>query len=89
MQRDSPSVNVMYPHSVRGKLDLNNHKEIERMLQMMARRRSLTLLLNMVEAKNIEASCRIKLETAAGTEVIDPGISGEFGRAAQVSPLSH
>jgi len=49
----------------------------------------MTLLLILEEAKNVEASCRIKLETAAGTEVIDPGISGEFGRAAQVSPLSH
>jgi hypothetical protein len=49
----------------------------------------MTLLLILEEAKNVEASCRIKLETAAGTEVIDPGISGVFGRAAQVSPLSH
>jgi hypothetical protein len=90
MQRDSPSVNVMYPHPDRGKLDLNNHKEIERMPQMSERRRkSMTLLLILEEAKNVEASCRIKLETAAGTEVIDPGISGVFGRAAQVSPLSH
>jgi hypothetical protein len=60
------------------------------MPQMKARkRRSMTLLLILAEVKNIEASCRIKLETAAGTEVIDPGISGVFGRATLVSPLSH
>ena len=89
MQRDSPSDNVMYPHSDRGKLDLNNHQEIERMPQMKTRRTSMRLLLILEEVKNIEVSCRIKLETAAGTEVIDPGISGVFGRATLVSPLNH
>lgn len=49
----------------------------------------MTLLLILVEAENVEASSRIKLETAAGTEVIDPGISGVFRRATLVSPLNH
>jgi hypothetical protein len=89
MKGDSTSVKVTYPHSERGKLDLNNHKETERTLQMSARRRSMTLLLILEETENVVASSRIKLETAAGTEVIDPGISGVFGRATQVSPLNH
>jgi hypothetical protein len=49
----------------------------------------MTLLLILEETGNVEASSRIKLETAAGTEVIDQGISGVCLRATQVSPLNH
>ena len=49
----------------------------------------MTLLLILEETENVEASSRIKLETVAGTEVIDQGISGVFGRATLVSPLNH
>jgi hypothetical protein len=80
---------VMYPHSDRGKLDLFNNKDVERMCPFSGRSKSMTLLLNLEEVKNFEASCRIKLETAAGMEVIDPEISGVFGRATQESPLNH
>ena len=79
---------VMYPHSARGKLNLNNRKEIEQMSPFSARRKIMTLLLNLEEAKNIEASCRIKLETTAGTEVIDRGISGVFGITTKLFHLS-
>ena len=81
---------VINPHLDRGKLDLNNRIEIERMSQFLARSKSFTLLLNLVVAiMIIDASCWIKLETAAGTEVIDRGISGVIGITTKLYHLSH